>query len=120
MAEERKGIPMSGVPADFDMEDEQALNDFIGENAFETFVESIGEAFTEEMGSDAGSSALLTAVMADHLSNPAAKADFTVDLMQKDDMLLLGLLGDEFERLSKEDQYQHLSIERVVEIILGG
>ena len=104
MAEERKGMP-TGVPADFDLEDEQALNQFIDDNAFSAFVESIGEAFSEEMGTDAGSSALLTAVMADHLSDPAKKADFTVDLMQKDDMLLLGLLGDEFERLAKEDQY---------------
>ena len=51
----------------------------------------------------------MTTVMAEHLDDPAKKADFTVDLMQKDEMLLLGLLGDEFQRLSKEEQYQHMS-----------
>ena len=43
--------------------------------------------------------------MDEHLSDPAKKADFTVDLMQNDEMLKLGLLGDDFERLCKQDEY---------------
>ena len=95
MDEERKGLP-PGVPADFNVEDEMALNEFIDDNAFSAFVESIGEAFVNDMESDVGSSNLLATVMAEHLEDPEKKADFTVDLMQKDEMLLLGLFGDEF------------------------
>ena len=47
--------------------------------------------------------------MAEHMKNPAMKADFAVDLMQKDEMLQLGLLGDNFETLAVSEEYQHLS-----------
>ena len=100
MAEERKELP-PGVPADFNMADEMVLNQFIDDNAFGAFVDSIGEAFVDELSSEAGSANLLATVMAEQMSDPATKADFTVDLMQKDEMLLLGLLGDNFEQLAK-------------------
>ena len=57
------------------------MNEFIDDVAFEAFVDSMGEAFNQDMSSDAGSSKLLAQVMEEHLSDPDKKADFTVDLM---------------------------------------
>ena len=69
------------------MEDELALNQFIDDNAFDAFVDAIGDAMGGDVGTDAGSSDLLVTVMDDHLADPAKKADFVVDIMQKDEML---------------------------------
>ena len=49
--EEKKGsieLP-DGVPADFNMEDENALTEFIDDAAFNVFVDSIGEAFVNDI-----------------------------------------------------------------------
>ena len=55
--------------------------------------------------------------MGEYLGDPKMKADFTVDLMQNDEMLKLGLLGDDFERLIASEEYQQISKERMVELI---
>ena len=118
MAEEQKFTPFpDGVPADFNEEEEAALNEFMDQEAFGAIVESLGEAFSEEINSNVGSSALLATVMEEHLADPEKKADFTVDLMQKDEMLQLGMLGDEFETLVTQEEYNHLQADRVVQLV---
>ena len=82
MAEEiKKNKLPPGIAEEFNLQDENALNEFIDDAAFNVFVESIGEAFTVDMGTNAGSTDLLIEVMNEHLSDPTKKADFTVDLM---------------------------------------
>ena len=82
-----------------------AMKEFIDDIAFDTLVDSLGEAFTTDLSSNKGSSALLDQIMAEHLADPEKKANFTVDLMQNDEMLTLGLLGDDFESLQTQPEY---------------
>ena len=77
----------------------------------------MGDAYSQDMSNNAGSTALLDQVMGEYLGDPKMKADFTVDLMQNDEMLKLGLLGDDFERLIASEEYQQISKERMVELI---
>ena len=37
--------------------------------------------------------------------------------MQKDEMLQLGILGDDFEELVTKEEYQHLPTERAVALL---
>ena len=93
------------------------LNEFIDDIAFDALVDSVGEAYQEDMGSNVGSTALLEQVMGDYLGDPEMKANFSVDLMQNEEMLNLGVLGDDFERLITSEEYAQISKVRMVELI---
>ena len=41
----------------------------------------MGDAYSQDMSNNAGSTALLDQVMGEYLGDPKMKADFTVDLM---------------------------------------
>ena len=55
--------------------------------------------------------------MGDVMGKPEEKANFAVELMQKDEMLLLGLLGDKYQTLSQKAEYQSLSKEKAIELV---
>ena len=108
------------IPPGFNMEEEAAFNEFVDDIAFDTLAESLGEAFSADLKSNAGSTTMLENIMSDVLGDPQAKADFTVDLMQNDEMLKLGLLGDEFETLATSPEYSQLTKQYTVQLISQG
>ena len=58
-------VPVIGdnVPPGFNMEEEQAMKEFIDDVAFDALVDGFGEAFVSDLSTNAGSSALLDTIM---------------------------------------------------------
>ena len=88
---------------DQEAEDEM-LADFLNDEALNSIVDHFGEAM-DEIAEKTPTSELLVSVLGAQEEGSSQKADFICELMQKDELMYVGVFGDDWEKETKNKSY---------------
>ena len=71
-------------------------------------------AFNEVAGPDVKETVLLKMVLADVCQTKEGKKEFVTDLLKQEEMIGVGVFGDDFNTLVKNDELKAVPVEEVV------
>ena len=89
---------------DQEAEDEM-LADFLNDEALNSIVDHFGEAM-DEIAEKTPTSELLMSVLGAQEEGSSQKADFICELMQKDELMYVGVFGDDWEKETRNKVYE--------------
>lgn len=97
------------------------LDALLDDEAIEAFCQGIDGALDEVMGSKVSDYEFLMRVLTDAMVNPATKEDFVANLMQKDELIEVGVFKLEHSDYPKPEQLpRELAVENLTTSIFAG
>ena len=84
--------------ADRKEEEAKILDDFFGDDAIDAMVGQVESAFTDIAGPEVKPTVLLDQVLTEVCLAKESRKEFSKDLLENDEMIGIGVFGDEYEK----------------------
>ena len=93
----------------------KVLDEFLGKDAEDAFVDQMVGAFNETCGPDVKETVLLKMILEDVCQSKEAKKEFVKDLLKQDEMIGVGVFGDDYNSLVKNKSIDAVPINEVIQ-----